>query len=81
MDSVKLHFRVHWNKLGVLFPLENREIGSSQTPKWKKNRLAQNHKEGISGSQTTGGWLNHPFEKYARQFGSFPQVGVKKKQV
>ena len=22
-------------------------------------------------------WLNHPFEKYARQIGSFPQVGVK----
>ena len=22
-------------------------------------------------------WLNHPFEKYARQNGSFPQIGVK----
>ena len=22
-------------------------------------------------------WLNHPFQKYARQIGSFPQVGVK----
>ena len=25
-----------------------------------------------------GGWTN-PFEKYARQIGSFPQVGFKKK--
>ena len=25
----------------------------------------------------TSWWLNHPFEKYARQIGSFPQVGVK----
>ena len=26
-------------------------------------------------------WLNHPFEKYARQIGSFPQVGVKIKNL
>ena len=26
-------------------------------------------------------WLNHPFEKYARQIGSFPQVGGKIKNI
>ena len=26
-------------------------------------------------------WLNHPFEKYARQIGSFSQVGVKIKNI
>ena len=25
-------------------------------------------------------WLSHPFEKYARRIGSFPQVGVKIKK-
>ena len=30
MDSVKLHFRVHGYKIGVIFPLENRGLGSSQ---------------------------------------------------
>ena len=27
-----------------------------------------------------GGWTN-PFEKYARQIGSFPQIGVKIKNI
>ena len=25
--------------------------------------------------------MNHPFEKYARQIGSFPQVGVEKQSL
>ena len=32
------------------------------------------------GSNLVGGWTN-PFEKYARQIGSFPQVGMKIKNV
>ncbi len=30
---------------------------------------------------STGWWLNHPFQKYARQNGSFPQIGVKIKNI
>ena len=29
----------------------------------------------------TGWWLSHPSEKYDRQIGSFPQVGVKIKKI
>ena len=29
----------------------------------------------------TSWWLNHTFEKYARQIGSFPQVGVNIKKI
>ena len=29
------------------------------------------------GSSETGWWLNHPSEKYARQIGNLPQIGVK----
>ena len=31
-----------------------------------------------SGKITSGGWLNHPSEKYARQIGNLPQIGVKR---
>ena len=39
----------------------------------KKNHLKQKQ-------YLVGGWTN-PSEKYARQIGSFPQVGVKKKHI
>ena len=29
----------------------------------------------------SGWWLNHPFEKYARQNGNLPQIGVKIKNI
>ena len=29
----------------------------------------------------SGWWLNHPSEKYARQIGNFPQIGVKIKNI
>ena len=30
----------------------------------------------LQGLTTSSCWLNHPSEKYARQFGSFPQIGM-----
>ena len=38
----------------------------------KKNPAHKN-----SHPSKTSWWLNHPFEKYARQNGSFPQIGLK----
>ena len=32
-------------------------------------------------STRTSWWLNHPFEKYARQNGAFPQIGMKIKKI
>ncbi len=49
--------------LGVLSDLFSDLHLGKQTVTWKKLVI--------------GGWTN-PFEKYARQTGSFPQIGVKK---
>ena len=31
----------------------------------------------FQGGSSSGWWLNHPSEKYARQIGNLPQIGVK----
>ena len=60
-------------RIGVLFPFHNNPFqkGIVRNP----NHRAPNH-------QLTTSWLKNPFEKYARQIGSFPQgLGWKYKNI
>ena len=47
--------------------------GGDWNPGW--GVVLKNH------NRLTSWWLNHPSEKYARQIGSFPQVGMKIKNI
>ena len=64
------------------------QLPSKTIPKVGKEQLSQGEDSGMNGYidmlhdiPITSWWLNHPFEKYARQNGNLPHIGVKIKHI